>query len=421
MKKVLIIGHFWPYRGGSRRIFGLAKYLKKFGWEPIIITGLLERKPDFNVRYEEIHYPCFLGFKTKRDIGDQLKEKSESLPSGVKYFFLKPIYNFIREILAYPDEHKYWAKPAIKKATEIIKKEKIDAIISVWPVTSHLIAKELKEKYKIPWIADFPDPWSQNHNYPYSFIRKYFDEKLELKTLCNADALTAAAPLYANREEKFHKRPVFLITQGFDPENLNHPMPSLTQKFTITYPGTIYVNKQNPGKFFAVLEKLIFKKIIDPKDIEVRFYGQFQYWLEKEIKKFNLSGVVNQYGLVSRHESLQKQKESHLLLLLNWEDVKGKGVIPSKLFEYLASKRPIFATGGFPGDNVEKILIETKAGVYAPTFKQIENSLLSFYQEYKNTGKIDYKCDLKRINNYSYRKMAKKFADILNQVCEQQD
>ena len=88
MKKVLIIGHFWPYRGGSRRIFGLAKYLKKFGWEPIIITGLLERKPDFNVRYEEIHYPCFLGFKTKRDIGDQLKEKSDIFPLAIKYYFL---------------------------------------------------------------------------------------------------------------------------------------------------------------------------------------------------------------------------------------------------------------------------------------------------------------------------------------------
>jgi hypothetical protein len=397
-------------------MLGLAKYLKEFNWQPIIITGLLNKRPDFNVRYEEIDYHCFFGFKTKKDIGDQLKEKSDKLPLIIKYYFLKPIYNFMREIIAYPDEDKYWRESALKKATEIVENEDIDAIISIWPITSHIIAKELKNKYKIPWLADFPDPWSQNHDYPYSFIRKFFDERLELRTLSNVNAITAAAPLYKRKEEIFHKRPVTLITQGFDPGDLNCSPVNLTKKFTITYTGTIYKNKQMPEKIFIILRKLITEKKINSNNIEIRFYGSLQNWLEEKIRKFSLSNIVKQYGVVPRQESLNKQRESHLLLFLNWEDKKAMGVYPLKIFEYLFSKRPIFAIGGFHEDDVEKILIETKAGVYASAPEEIENSLLNFYQEYKNTGKINYRGDLEKINKYSYRQMAKKFAYILNQI-----
>ena len=87
-----------------------------------------------------------------------------------------------------------------------------------------------------------------------------------------------------------------------------------------------------------------------------------------------------------------------------------------KLFEYLSACRPILASGGFAKDDIEKILIETKAGVYAPTVEEIETSLLSFYEEYKLTGRVCYNGDLKEINKYSYREMARKFADSLNRI-----
>lgn len=43
IKKVLIITYFFPPRvaSGSVRPMGLAKYLPKFGWEPLILTAKL--------------------------------------------------------------------------------------------------------------------------------------------------------------------------------------------------------------------------------------------------------------------------------------------------------------------------------------------------------------------------------------------
>ena len=156
--------------------------------------------------------------------------------------------------------------------------------------------------------------------------------------------------------------------------------------------------------------------MFNPGDIEVRFYGPKQNWLRNDIIKHNLVGIVEQCGVISRNESWEKQRESHVLLLLNWEDPKEKGVYTLKLFEYLAAWRPIMASGGFYGSDIEKLLKETKTGVYVPTAEEIEASLLSFYEEYERTGRVCYKGNLKEINKYSYREMASKFADILNQV-----
>lgn len=40
MKRVLIITYYWPPSGGAgvQRWLKMAKYLRKFGWEPIIYT-----------------------------------------------------------------------------------------------------------------------------------------------------------------------------------------------------------------------------------------------------------------------------------------------------------------------------------------------------------------------------------------------
>ena len=425
MKKVLIISHFWPYRSGSRRMLGLTKYLMEFNWQPIIITGPLNIRPDFDVRYEEVDYPCLFGFKTKKDIGDQLKEKSDIFPLAIKYYFLKLIYNFIREILAYPDEDKYWRKPAVAKAIEIIEKEKIDAIISIWPVTSHLIAKEIKDKYeqgffgerkKIPWIVDFPDLWSENCDYSYSFIRKLFDRRLEKNTLKKTDALIVLSKYDKEKQQLIHKnKAIYVIPHGFNLEEINEPPQKITEKFTITYPGVFYAGKRDPSKILIALKDLINEKFINPEDIEIRFYGSREKWVSEIIKKYNLSEIVKQYGQIPRDEAVKKERESQILLLLKWEDPKEKGIYSGKIFEYLAARRPILATGG-SRDVVSELLEETKAGIDAPTIKEIKEALKSLYFEYKKNGKVSFSGDIEKINKYSEFEMAKKFAVLLNKL-----
>ena len=423
MRKVLIIAYFWPYRGGSGRVIGLAKYLPEFGWQPTILTAPLDKKPDPQFRVIETPYRdvLFLGL-WKRLFGCSQKEGikghlKKRLGLTSKKSFVDSFVNIGGAIFCYPDRDKGWKNFAVKAGNELLQNEDIDAMISIWPVTSHIIAKKLKAMYKIPWIADLPDPWSQNHNYSYGPLRKMVDKRLELKTLLSADALTTVTQPWAENLRTLHKRKsVSAITHGFDPDTLNTPPADLTVKFTITYTGAIYTGKQDPSKLFAALRDLISDGTMDPNDVEVRFYGPEIGWLLSEIEEYELSAIVRYYGIVPRKISFEKQRESQLLLLLNWDDQWEMGVCPRKIYEYLAAQRPILATGGFGNDVVERLLNETKAGMYAPAVEDIKEILRELYSEYKHKGKISYNGNIEKINKYSHREMARKFAEILDSL-----
>ena len=413
MKRVLIIAHLFH---ASPRIPGLAKYLPEFGWQPIILTTPIGENPDsrfgppndFRANNRVIETYGYSSPYGKKRLAS--KKYSRVRP------FLKFLYRYYREIAHYPDAEKGWKPFAVKAGDELLQNEDIDAMISSSsPVTTHIIAKELKKKHKIPWVADFQDLWTQNHNYPYTILRKLFEKKLEVKTLSMADALVTVSSPLTEKLKMLHKgKRIYAITNGFDPEKMSDGKANLTSKFTITYTGQIYT-KQDPSKLLVALKDLISKGAIDPNDVDVRFYGPENGLLARKIEEYELSAIVRQCGIVSREISFEKQRESQLLLLLKWEDPRERGIYHLKVFEYLAARRPILATGG-TDDVVKELLNETSAGIDAQTVEDVKSALRKLYAEYKLRGKISYQGNAEKVNKYSYREMARKFAEVINAI-----
>lgn len=423
MKRVLIIGYFWPYHpGGSKRVIGLAKYLSKFGWEPIVLTASLQERSDPQFRIIETPYYNVIGSLKKRlhldpnrgvqeqiGIPSKIRDRENSITTKISKFF--------EGIITYPDVEKGWKSYAIQSAKSFLNTKKVDAIISIWPITAHLITKDLKDKYKIPWIADFPDLWSDTYAYSYGSIRKYFDRRLEKRTLKLADVLITSSLPLTEVLKKLHKgKNIHTITIGFDLDKINEPPAILTKKFTVTYTGIFYGKERNPKKFFTALSMLISKGLVNPNDIEIRFYGPREEWIENEIREYKLSNCVKQYGIISWEKCVERQQESQLLLHLNWENKKEKGAYSGKITEYLAARRPIFSVGGWGNDVIEELLCETEAGAYCSKIEEIENSFLQYYSEYKQKRKINYHGNIKKIDKYNYKEMAKKFANILDSI-----
>jgi len=406
----------------SPRTEGLAKYLPEFGWQPTILTAPVPGKPNKQFRVVETPYRDALGLLKRLfmlDPSDDIRRQMRKrFGVTAKKSFLDFLLTLGGAIVNYPDSEKGWKPFAVKAGSELFETENIHALLSSSsPITSHIIAKELKIKHKAPWIADLRDLWTQNHNYGYGPLRKLIDKRLELKTLSQADALVTVSEPWAEKLSTFHKgKTTYAITNGFDAAEMNTSSANLTSKFTITYTGTIYKDKQDPLKLLAALQDLISNGIIDLKDVEVRFYGYEEGWLAKEIERYRLSSIVRQYGAVPRPTACQKQRESQLLLLLNWEDPWEKGVYPLKVFEYLAAKRPILATGGTGNDVIEGLLHDTKAGMYCSKVEDVKNSLSDLYSEYKLKGQVGYNGEEAKISKYSYREMAKKFAEILDSL-----
>jgi hypothetical protein len=423
MKKVLVITYHFPPRPtvASLRPSGLAWYLPEFGWKAVILTAALPGKPDPNFEVIETRYHDCLGFGKRllkldsqspliAQVKNKLKTRSERSP-------LDFILATVGGIIAYPDPQKGWRRFALEAGRDILRRQNIKAMISSSPPeTSHIIAKRLKDEFKIPWVADFRDLWTQNYYYLYSPLRKAIERRLELNTISMADALVAVSQPAADDLHSLHKqKPVHSIPNGFDPAEVNTTPGNLTGKFIITYTGNLYPGKQSPEPLFAALYDLITEGSMNAGDIEVRFYGPEAGWIDRQAESYGLTDMVRQFGMVPREIALDKQRESQLLLLLKWNDTRRRGFYSAKIFEYLAARRPVLAVGGFP-DVVDRLLDETKAGVSAQTGEDIKALLLRFYQEYKSTGAVSYGGDEIETGKYSHREMARKFAAILDSL-----
>jgi hypothetical protein len=428
MKTVLIISYYFPPDPaiGGLRIKGLAENLHEYGWNPIILTKKIPVNPCviYNIvttpysEHDRIGYlKEKIGMDKRVGVMTQLGINSNWDKKTLKEMIL----NLIPEILAYPDSQKGWHKCAYKECENVLKNEKIDAIISsAMPITCHLVANDLKMKYNIPWIADFRDLWTQNpYRTPYSPIRNYFEKRLEIKTFEKADSLTTVSKHLAESLRLLHgKIPVYSILNGFDIKEANTCDISLTDKFTITYTGSFYEGKRDPGKFFQGLQELISEKVFDSDNVEVRFYGPQDIWLQKKIESYHLEEIVNCYGIVPREVSLEKQRDSQLLLLLLWDHPDEIGVYTGKLFEYLAAKRPILAIGGERRGVVEELLEETEAGKYASSVESLKSILTEYYNEYKLNSNLNYQGNKQKVDMYSQKEMAKKFAVVLDEIVE---
>ena len=81
------------------------------------------------------------------------------------------------------------------------------------------------------------------------------------------------------------------------------------------------------------------------------------------------------HGVVPYRESLAAQRSAHALLFIDWMDPRAEGVLTGKLFEYLASGRPILCIGNRSDTEAARILEECKAGEIAIADEQIAKAL----------------------------------------------
>ena len=422
----------------SPRIPGIARYLPAFGWRPILLTvPMAGMEGQFGAPPADLKQYCRVietaAYRTRVDT-------VERVAVGIRdrFYVANPLWNAVRAVYRaanrlyrrlyrlyyqvrwYPDEDKDWVPLAVAAGRELMQHERVDAIISSSsPVSCHLAARALKAEFGIPWVADLRDPWTQNHNYPFSRLRKVFERRLEQRTLRDADHLVTVSRAWAKRlGELLGTTGCTAVYNGFDDKLLALPHPPFPAVFRVIYTGQIYPGNQDFGKILSVLAQLLGEGRIAVGRFALEFYGRRSPELEAAVARLGLAEVVFQRGVVPREESANLQRASHLLLLLNWEDPVEKGVHPLKVFEYLAAQRPILATGGHGGDGIEDILKITGAGAYCRSVVEIAATLQEAYASFLTSGEVAYSGNLQEIRKYSYGAAAGQFASILQTVSE---
>lgn len=394
MKKVLVLTYYWPPSGGAgvQRILKFVKYFPKFNIKPFIVTVAPDKAsypsnddtldkdiPDEAVVFRTNTfepYEIYSKLLGRKSIPTGFSNESE--PTAFQKFS-----RFIRGNFFIPDARKGWIKYAVRKSCEIIEKEKIDILISTSPPHSvQLAALMLKRKYNLKWIADLRDPWTDIYYYNefrhLSFAKKK-DLYLEKSVLENADKIiTVSEPikkLLSGKSDKINESKIIVIPNGYDDDDFTHAKNKTTEEFIISYTGTI-AESYEPNVFFESLNSVVTK--FPEINFKMRLIGSPASTVNSFFKEKNMEGILEVIPTVSHEKSIEYLFESTVLLLVIPRVQNDKGILTGKLFEYLASGKPIICIGPADGE-AAKIIDECKAG---KTFERTMKNRLIQYLEY---------------------------------------
>ncbi|MQY78701.1 MAG: glycosyltransferase, partial [Bacteroidetes bacterium] len=264
------------------------------------------------------------------------------------------VSRFIRGNFFIPDPRKGWNKYAYKKAKEIINNYHITTVItSSPPHSTQLIGLKLKQKLHLKWIADLRDPWTDIYYYKdllRTKIAKRIDSKYEKMVLEIADRIIVVSDSIQERlKAKLDKLSVdkfTIIPNGFDEEDFLHNLAPHKEHFIITYTGTL----SRIYRIDALLKAL--KKISRRSDIHIklRFVGKVSDYIKSLIAEKGLDEIVKYIDHVEHAKSIEYLYHSTILLLVIPEVTENRGILTGKIFEYLASQKPILLIGPTDGD-----------------------------------------------------------------------
>ena len=426
MKKVLIITYYWPPSGGGgvMRWLKMSKYLPGLGWKPVIFTP---ENPDASVVDEsltaEIHpeteilkTPIWEPYEVFRKLTG--KKKGEKFKAGYiseasSGNWKSKLSVFIRGNFLIPDPRKFWIKPSVKFLTNYLKENPVDLIISTGPPHSmHLIALGLKEKFAIPWIADFRDPWTDIDFYNKLRLTKWGDKKhrkLELKVLQKADHVVTVSPNCAKDLSKIPGKKIEIIHNGFDPEDFERISFSPDSSFSISHFGA-FNRDRNPKVLWKVLGKLAEENKTFKEKLRIRLIGQTDDSIVQDIEKNGLKENLVQTEHLPHKKGLEELAKSQVLLLAINNAPNARGILPGKMYEYMALKRPILAIGPTDADFVN-ILNETKTGI-AFDFNDAVGIRKTLENYFKLFNEEKLQVESSAFEKFSRKNLAKKFIDL---------
>ena len=432
-KKILIITYYWPPAGGPgvQRWLKFAKYLPDFGWKPIIYTPENPSYPlldetlmkDVPENIEMVRTKIWEPYQLAEKLNKSNKKfKAGQFDVGKNQSWKSKLSIWVRGNFFIPDARVFWVKPSVTFLEKYLKENKIDTIVTSGPPHSlHLIGLGLKSKMPdLKWIADFRDPWTEISYYKHLKLTKSSDKKhrqLESSVFKNADITLATSYTDAENFRKAGANAV-CITNGFDESDSSEKAQQqgektssqIEQAFTLSYIGVLE-QLRNPENLWKTLDELVKENPEFAADFKLKFVGRIDDKILQAIENSSLKNHILNLGYLAHGKAVEEMQNSDLLLITNFPNESSKGIIPGKIFEYLASGKQILSFGPDKAD-VAKILEETQAGKhfsYQDT-ETIKMFILEKYELWKNGSLLE---NTQHIEQFSRKNLTQQLTEVL--------
>ena len=374
---------------------------------------------------------------------------------------------WVRANVFVPDPRVTWVGPSVRFLKKYLKEHPVDAIVTTGPPQSmHLIGQKLHEALGVPWVPDFRDPWTRMYYLKHLPLTKSSWNKLlkmEQGVLDGCTTVLTCTPMVQDDYAARTKTPVEMITNGFDAEDFEILAEAISRKlgsrharndngaglemttetgqncsddrsrtklfddvlarkvlvregrnnFVVTHTGLLAADG-NPEKLWKALANIADTDPEFKEKLQINLIGRVDKEVLKSIDKNGLTPNTLLPGYLDHAATNEAQRSADVLVLPLRNDPDYAIILPGKLFEYLASRRPILGIGQ-PEGAMAQVLNETKSGITA-AFDDIDTMqefLEDAWKQHKAGGIPPTGGD---IDKYSRQSTAKQLAGLLDKI-----
>lgn len=347
-RTVLIIAPFWrhPMNVGNYRVDRYVRWLTDGGYRVVIVRAGSEDTVERTDAGHEITLRDPLTLYPVAETRPTQRRK----PSKVRRFLAYVVFN--------PDPSIVWARRVVNHPlVEEYAGNTVCVMSSGPPESSHIAASRLAERFDTKFIADMRDGWLDEPLKP--LLQKYKlqrwrEGRIERRVLTQANTIIVTSDIWKEMLAErlpFTQTKTLVLTNAYpsaqegrignDRERRqNEPT---TGPIRLIHAGrfTDSHTKRRPG---CLLEPLF--QAIDPLGHPgvITLLGNLNATDRRELDHWSKVFGGRNWTLeiipaVPRNEMLQRLENADGLLLLS----ASMGAIPSKLFEYIATRKPILA------------------------------------------------------------------------------
>lgn len=364
--RVLLVSYYFPPAagGGVQRVLKWTKYLPQSGIEVHVLApddpkwidsdGGLRITPGTHV-----HRSRNLSPRSLRPAAELARARGP-LRRLLRRLALQP-----RRLLV-PDIHRPWAWTAVRAGVDAVREHGIDIIVATTPPkTDLLIAQRIARRCGIPWVADYRDSWLdlphlrlERRSVRWKHARMVRMANRIMRTA--SAAITVSEPLAADLRRRHPQLRVEVIENGVDLADLEGiDEPAANDRFTLTYTGNFF-GRQSPSSLLEALRILAQRRPRLASELRVQIVGGMQPAAMSTIDGDDvLCALVERVGFMDYEDVLVEQRAADMLYLYVAPGAGSDGIYTGKVFEYVASRRPILAA--VPAHNVSARLV-TAAG-----------------------------------------------------------
>ena len=399
----LILAHCFNMdgRAASHTITDKMPYLLGRGILPVVIsapTGVKDKRfPHFRILSPA---PSGILFEMRQIIKRLYPEPVLEKPlKAILTILCMPFY-LVEKIFFHLDSQWSWFISAVARGFFIIKKYKPKLIFSsAGPPSTHIAGYILHRFFKIPWLVELYDPLIIDTDSTRS-QRYKFKRLIEQMIFKHADAVIyfTNKALESAERRNVKRNNLNVIRPGAPPEDYSGIEYKKQERIHFGHFGVL-----GDGRDLSVIIKVLHDLIREypawKNKIILDIYGaSLDSVSRKVLSEYPLGSVLKEHGRLEydsvtgksgRRRVLEAMRRCDILLLIHGTDIVCEEFIPSKVYEYLLTDRPIFGMG-LPRSELEYLLTQN-GHVFSDinNFQKVKNSIKEFVEEWEHDGLPD--------------------------------